>query len=172
MLGHGSASSSAPDRGGCQGLVQIREDIVDVLDADAEADAARADAGRQLLGGRHLPMRGRGRMAGQGFRIAQIDQPFEELQRVVEPQPAVQSAANIERQQRASAATEIFLHQRVIRTVGEAGIVHRRDARSSRRNSATLRAFSTWRSTRSATVSIPCSSRKAFIGASTAPMVR
>ena len=80
-------------------LIQIGEDVVDVLDADAQADAARADAGRQLFGRRHLAMSGGGRMAGERFRIAQIDQALEELERVVEADARGQAAADVEGQE-------------------------------------------------------------------------
>jgi len=53
--------------GELQCLVQIGEDVVDVLDADAQADAAGGDARGQLFRRRHLPVGGRGRMAGEDF---------------------------------------------------------------------------------------------------------
>src|SRR5271170_4436124 len=43
---------------------------------------------------------------------------------------------------------------------------------SARRKCATARAFSTCRSMRTASVSIPCNNKNALIGASTAPVVR
>jgi hypothetical protein len=46
-------------------LVEIDEDVVDVFDADAQPDHLRPHAGLCELGRRHLPVRGRGRMAGQ-----------------------------------------------------------------------------------------------------------
>ena len=77
---------------------------------------------------RHLPVRRRGRMAGERFRIAHIDQPLEQLERVVKPLPAFEPAGDAEGQERAGAAAEIFLRQRVIGIVRKAGIVDPRDA--------------------------------------------
>jgi hypothetical protein len=51
-------------------LVQVIDNIVDMLDTNAQADGSRADPCEQLLFGRHLPMGGRSRMAGEGPRIA------------------------------------------------------------------------------------------------------
>ena len=53
---------------------------------------------------RHLPMRGRRRMAGKRFRVAQIHQPLEQFEGVVETHAAGKAAADFESQQRASAA--------------------------------------------------------------------
>src|ERR1700744_5863157 len=100
--------------GSGKGLVQVRHDVVDVLDADAQTDAAGSDAGRQLLFRRHLPVSGRGRMAGKRLRVAEIHQTLEQLQGVVEAHAGGQAAANFEGHERAGVAAEIFLHQRVI----------------------------------------------------------
>ena len=77
------------------------------------------DAGGQLFLRRHLPMRRRGRMAGERFRIAQVDQALEQLERVIEAHAGRQAAADFERHQRAGLAAQIFLHQGVIGIVGE-----------------------------------------------------
>ena len=65
-----------------------------------------------LLLGRHLPVRGRGRMAGERFSVAHIDQPLEQFERVVERLSGIEPADNAEGEQRGGAATEIFLRQR------------------------------------------------------------
>jgi len=64
-----------------QRLVDIFDDIADVLDADREADGFRQHAGLALLLRRHLAVRGRRRMAGERFRVADIDQSRDQLQR-------------------------------------------------------------------------------------------
>ena len=61
-----------------QRLIEVGDDVVDVLDADAEPDHFRPHAGLALLLGRHLPMRGRGRVAGERLGVAHIDQPLEQ----------------------------------------------------------------------------------------------
>ena len=55
-----------------------------MFDPDAEANHLRAHPGLVLFLSRHLTMRGRGRMAGQGFGIPQIDEPPEQPEGVVE----------------------------------------------------------------------------------------
>src|SRR5579863_3359109 len=49
--------------GDFEGLVEIAEDVLDMLDADREPDGFGRYAGVALLLRRHLPMRGRRRMA-------------------------------------------------------------------------------------------------------------
>ena len=94
-----------------------------------EPDQVRRHAGLGLLLRRHLPVRRRCRMAGERLGVAEIDQPLEQLQRVVKVLARVQPADDAERHQRARAAAEIFLRQRVIGIVGEAGVVDPGDAR-------------------------------------------
>ena len=91
-------------------------------------DHLRLDAGLALLLGRHLPVRGRGRMAGQRLGVAHIDQPLDQLERVVETLAGLEPALDAESQQRAGAAAEIFLRQRVIGVVGKARVIDPGDA--------------------------------------------
>ena len=53
-----------------KGLTQIVKNVSDVLDPDAQSNHLRQHAGASLLLGRHLPMGGRGGMAGQRLRVA------------------------------------------------------------------------------------------------------
>src|SRR5439155_456781 len=64
-------------------LIEIGDDVVDVLDADAETNRLWTHAGLALRVRRHLPMGGRGRMAGQRFGIPQFDEPFHQRQRAM-----------------------------------------------------------------------------------------
>src|SRR5258708_943335 len=68
--------SHEPALGRRQRLVDVGDDVIDVLDADAEADRFWINAGRLLLVRRHLAMRCRGRMASERFRVTDIDQPL------------------------------------------------------------------------------------------------
>ena len=70
-----------------------------MLNADAQAYRSRADAGGHLLRGRHLPVGGRGRMAGQGLGIAEVDEALEELQRVVKAHAGGHAAVDFKRHQ-------------------------------------------------------------------------
>ncbi len=100
-------------------LIEIRDDVVDVLDADAQPDRLRPHARHGLLLRRHLAMGGGGRMAGERLRVADVDEALDELERVVEPGSGLVAALDPEGQQRAGAAAEIFLGERVIGVVGE-----------------------------------------------------
>src|SRR5436309_2525951 len=52
-------------------LIEVADDVVAVLDADAEPDHFGCDARVPLLVRRHLSMRGGGRMARQRLRVAE-----------------------------------------------------------------------------------------------------
>src|SRR5262249_53963915 len=121
--------ASAPRTRGGERLVEIRDDVVDVLDADGEPDHFRPHAGFLLLLRRHLPVRGRSRVASERFGVAHIDQTLEQLERIVKRLAGLEPADDAEGEQRTGAAVRIFLRQRVIGIVGEAGIVHPSDAR-------------------------------------------
>ena len=94
-------------------LIEVGDDVVDVLDADAEPDHLRRHAGLPLLLRRHLPVRGRRRMAGQRLGVAQVDEPLDQRERVVEPLAGLESARDAEGQQRAGPAAEILPRERV-----------------------------------------------------------
>ena len=85
-------------------------------------------AGLLLLFWRHLPVRGRCGMAGERFRVADIDQPREQLERIVEPLAGLEPSRHAEGQQRTRPAAQILLRQRVIGAVREAGVVDPSDA--------------------------------------------
>src|ERR1700722_18531445 len=92
-------------------LIQVGEDVIDVLDAHAQAYTAGSHSrGRLLLCG-HLPMRRRCRMAGERFRVAQIHEALEELQCIVEAHAGLQAAADLEGHERTGLAAEVLLHQ-------------------------------------------------------------
>ena len=118
-LGHG---------GGGQRLGDIGDDVVLVLDADGKPDGFRRDAGLALFGFRHLAMGGGGGMAGQRLGVADIDQPLDQLQRVIEMLARFEAAFDAKGQQRRHPAAQIFLRQRVIGAFGKAGILHPGDA--------------------------------------------
>src|SRR5690242_9112105 len=114
---------------GGERLIEIGQNVVDVLDADADADRLRPDARLLLLFGRHLPVRGRGRMARKRLGVAHIDQPLDQLERIVKFLARFETAGDAEREERAGMAAEILARQRVIGVVGKAGVVDPRHAR-------------------------------------------
>src|SRR5581483_10099754 len=68
-------------------------------------------------------------MAGEGLRIADIDEPCDQLQRVVESLAGFQAALDSEGKKRGSPAIEIFRDQRTVWAVAEARVVDPIDAR-------------------------------------------
>src|SRR5260221_14471272 len=89
-----------PRAGDRERLVDILDDVGGVLDADREPDGFRQDAGHALLFGGHLAVGGRGRMAGERFRIADIDQAGDQLQLVIKSLAGLQAALDAEGEQR------------------------------------------------------------------------
>src|SRR5688500_11516715 len=93
--------------GSAQRLAEIGEDVVDVLDADREADIAVRHAGLLLLGRGQLRMRGAGGMDRQAARIADIGDVVEELERVDELATGLAAVLQLEADQPAIAALEV-----------------------------------------------------------------
>src|SRR5580698_8770723 len=89
-------SRRASSRRRAERLVEIRENVVDVLDADAQADASRTDARGELLLGVHLTVGGGGRVTGERFRVAEVHQALEEPERVVEAHARRQATVHVE----------------------------------------------------------------------------
>ena len=71
-----------------QRLIQIRQYVLDRLDPHRQPDHLRFDPGLGLLGFAKLAVGGRGGVAGQRLGIADVDQPLEDLERIVEAYPA------------------------------------------------------------------------------------
>src|SRR6516165_6688733 len=94
-----------------------------MLDTDAEPDGLRSDARQTLLGQGHLAMSSGGGVASQRLGVAKIDEALDELQRIVERTPAVESTPHAERHQRTGATLEILLCQRIIAVFREPDIV-------------------------------------------------
>src|ERR1700730_7859565 len=94
-----------------------------------EADGFRQHAGDALLLRCHLAMRGARRMAGERLCIADIDEPRDQLQRVVEGLAGLHAALDAEGEPRRGVAVEIFLDQRIVGAVGETGVIDPVDTR-------------------------------------------
>ncbi len=80
-----------------------------MLDADREAHITFRHAGRHLLRGRELRMRGRRGMDRKAAHIADIGDVIKELQRVDEAPPGLAPARELEADEAAVAALQIFL---------------------------------------------------------------
>src|ERR1700676_5482888 len=89
-----------PRAGYRERLVDILDDVGSVFDADREPEGFREHARHALLFGGHLAVRGRGGMAGKRFRIADIDQPRDQLQRIIEGLAGLEAALDAEGEQR------------------------------------------------------------------------
>ena len=143
-----------------------------MFEADGEAHVAGRDAGRELLLGRQLLMRGRGRMNGERARVADVGDMIEKLERVDELAPRLDAALELEADQAAVAAFEIGVGAAAGLARLQAGEDDVGDVAAPLRKFATSIAFSLcWRS-RSGSVSSPCRSWKALNGEIAAPMSR
>src|SRR5262249_45944788 len=80
-----------------QRLREIGDDVVDVLDANAEPYHLRTYACLFLLLWRHLAMRGGRWMTGECLGVAEIDEALDQFQRVVELLARLEAAADAER---------------------------------------------------------------------------
>src|SRR5437660_3921788 len=89
--GHGGIWPGPLDRGR-ERLVEVGDDVIRVFDADAEPDHLGAHTRLALLGRRHLPMCGGGRVAGQRFGVAQIHEALDEREGVVESLAGLEDA--------------------------------------------------------------------------------
>src|SRR5690606_29878241 len=77
-------SSGTARLDGSEGLVNVGDDVVDVLDAHRNPHKVLGDAGGGEFFGVELAVGCRGRVAGQGFGVADIDQTIDHLEAVDE----------------------------------------------------------------------------------------
>ena len=109
-------------------MFQILDDVVDVLDADAQADRLGCDAGCRLFVFCQLTMGGRSRVRCQRLGIADVDKPLEDLQRVIELHASLKAALDAECQQRRGTPAGVFLRQLIIGRIFQTRIAHPLDA--------------------------------------------
>ena len=95
-------------RGRVEGLGQVGDEVVDVLQADRQADEVIGDAGRSLLLGLQLRVRGRGGVDDERLGVADVGQQAEDLDVVDEPAPGLDAALDAERDDAAEAALEVL----------------------------------------------------------------
>ncbi len=84
--------------GARQRLIEIGEQVVDMLNADRQSHGFLADAGLAQFVGRKLAVRGGSRVGGERFGVADIDEPREQAQRVLERRAGCAAALHAERQ--------------------------------------------------------------------------
>lgn len=68
-------------RGGLDGLLDVGRDVINVLDADRDADEVRGDAGALELVRAQLLVRGAGRVDDQRLGVADIGEVAQQLLR-------------------------------------------------------------------------------------------
>ena len=95
-----AGSRSRDAAGGVERLREIADDVVGMFEADRKPHVAGRHAGRELLVGVELLMRGRGRMDRERARVADVGDVIEKLQRVDEPAPRLDAALQLEADQR------------------------------------------------------------------------
>ena len=71
----------------CQGLFQIGQDVIDMLDANRQPHQIFANPSLGQFRRRQLAMSGGRRVAGQRFSVADVDQSGDQLQGIDEPGP-------------------------------------------------------------------------------------
>ena len=94
-----------------------------MLNADGQAHQVFGDAGGLQFVRRQLPVGGARRVARQRTRVADVDQPQNQLQCVNEARARLLAAANAETQNAGGPAAEAALDQRVVGVVFQPGVV-------------------------------------------------
>src|SRR5690554_1691372 len=107
-----------------QGLIEVGEDIVDMLDADGEAHHIGGYPGPGELLVVELAVGGGGRDRRAALGVADVDQPQDHAKGVVETRPRLAAALDAEAEDPRGAAPHVLLGQGVVLVALEAGILH------------------------------------------------
>src|SRR5947208_11634566 len=97
-----------------QGLIEIGEDIVDVLDSHTQANHLRGHPDFLLLFGRQLPVRGRCRVTYQGLGIAHVDHSLKEPKSIEALRARLEPAFHSNYPQRAPSIYQISLRHCIL----------------------------------------------------------
>src|SRR5579883_403983 len=108
-----------------QRLVEIGEEVVEILDADRQADERVADAQRLALLGRQRGMRHDGGMLDQALDAAETLGQGEDLDALEEAPRRRQIAGELDRHH-AAEALHLAARERVLRMGGKPGVVDAR----------------------------------------------
>ena len=81
-----------------QRLINVGKNIVDVFDADTQANHLRFYSGPELFFLGELPVRGRGRVAGQRLGITDIHQALDQRQGIIEFHACLEASLDTEGQ--------------------------------------------------------------------------
>src|SRR5690554_5603610 len=99
---------SSSDLAGGQGLVDVRQDIVDMLDADGEAHHIGGYPGPGVLLVVELAVGGGGRDRRAALGVADVDQPQDHAKGVVETRPRLAAALDAEAEDPRGAAPHVL----------------------------------------------------------------
>src|SRR5690606_15415301 len=94
---------------GVQGLREVGENVVDMLNADRQADHVFRHAGCRELFRVELAVRGRGRVAGERLGVADVHQTQNQLQGVNEPGAGFAATLDAEGQNAGGFSSHVFL---------------------------------------------------------------
>ena len=138
---------------GRDGPLEVGDDVVAVLEADRDAHQAGRDADRSLLVGRRPTW-----VLVAGWHTSVSGPPSDVAERAMRTRRASCGRRRSRRRDRwrgRSAGTSAAGRQRVLRVVGQTGIIHGGDAGCGREPSATRRATAAWWRCRTASVRMP-----------------
>src|SRR6516164_8701778 len=96
---------------GTESLIDVFDHVADMFDADRKPDGLGQNAGHALLLGGHLAMGSRGGVTRKRLSVADIDEPRDQLQRIIEGLAGLKAALDAERKQRRGIAVKVFLDQ-------------------------------------------------------------
>ena len=112
-----------------QRLINIRHQVIDMLDANRQADHVDTDAGFGHFCRGQLAVGGAGRVAGERFGVADVDQAGDQLQRVDETPARFCPALDAEAEDAGGTAAHVVVDQRFVIAGFQPGITHPRHLR-------------------------------------------
>src|SRR5262245_17145718 len=107
--GAAGRSGESATLGGAEPSVEVGEDVVDGLDADAQPHQVGRDAGRHLLVGGELRVGGGRRVDREAAHVTHVGQVAEQLQVVDERAAGLEPTLDAEREDRALPARQVLL---------------------------------------------------------------
>lgn len=140
----------------CESLLEVPNDVISVFGANGKADSRRRDALIGQFGIGELGVRGRGRVDYEALNVCHVCQQGKDLKVVNELPSCFLAAFDFEREDGSSSVGEVLLVQLVVGMVGQAGMVNLGNMGVVQEVFNNLLVFSTWRSTRRESVSVPC----------------
>src|SRR5690606_28177831 len=126
--GTSSRAGARSTAGGVEGLREVLDQVVDVLDAWRDPDQAGRDPRGREARLVELRVGGAGGVRDAGLGVAQVREPRRELQGVEEGLAGLDTALELEVEHRPGAPREVLLRALVAGVVGQLGVDHARHA--------------------------------------------